>query len=255
MIDSHSHVDADAFDTDRADVLARAWDAGIQWLVDPGCDVASSRKALALARQDARIHAAVGIHPHSATEATSEALRDVEAMASDPRVVAIGETGLDYHYTFSPAEAQRESLRQHVRLARRVGKPLILHCREAEDDLFAILAEEDASQAGGVVHCFTGTSAAALQLVAAGYYIGITGIVSFKKSDQVQETAGRVPLDRLLVETDAPYLVPIPHRGRRNEPAYLTHTIAAIARLRGLAPEEIAAATAANAARLFRITG
>ncbi|MHB2018862.1 MAG: TatD family hydrolase [Candidatus Xenobia bacterium] len=247
MVDSHSHVDAEAFDTDREDVLNRARRAGIVGIVDPGCDLPSSEKAVALAHRHADVWAAVGVHPHSAQETTAEVLARLEALAGDARVVAIGETGLDYHYNFSPPEQQRASLAAHLELARRIGKPVILHCRNAEDDLLAALQ----GPLTGVVHCFTGPAQVALELVRRGFYIGITGIVSFKKADEVHETARVVPLERLLVETDAPYLAPIPHRGKRNEPSFLPFTVQAIAARRGMPAVALAAATADNARRLF----
>lgn len=253
MVDSHTHIDSEEFDGDRAEVLARARAAGVTLMVDPGCDVPSSERAVALAEAHEDVYAAVGIHPHTAREASPAAFDTLRRLAAHPRVVAVGETGLDYHYDFSPRDQQRESLAMHVALAHEVGLPMVLHCRNAEEDLIAILERLDGARCGGVVHCFTGPAAVAMRLVALGFYIGVTGIVTFKKAVDVQETARQVPVERLLVETDAPYLAPIPYRGKRNEPAYVAETVRCIAGLRGMSVEALAEATAANARRLFRL--
>lgn len=263
IVDSHCHLDAEPFDADRAEVLARARAAGVTVVVVPGTDLASSRKAVDLVRAasgEPRLFAAVGIHPHSASECLTPAegtaddvLEALRGLALEPGVVAIGETGLDYHYNFSPPDVQRASLRRQVRLARALDRPLILHCRDAEADILRIIAEEGAS--GGVVHCYTGGLETAQALLAAGFYLGFTGIVTFKNSQALRDVAAAVPLDRILLETDSPYLAPIPHRGRRNEPAFLPGVAAVIAGLHGLSAAALAQRAAENTARCFRLPG
>ncbi|HEY4000576.1 MAG TPA: TatD family hydrolase [Candidatus Xenobia bacterium] len=253
IFDSHTHIDSDDFDADRDEVIQRARQAGVKLMVDPGCDVASSERAVSLSGSVSEVYAAVGIHPHSAKAADDAAFDHLRTLYSAPKVVAVGETGLDYHYDFSPREQQRASLERHIELSHETRLPLILHCRNAEDDLIAMLRRLDGARHGGVVHCFTGPWEHARTLLDMGFYIGITGIVTFKKATEVHETAVNVPLDRLLVETDAPYLAPLPHRGKRNEPAYVLHTVQQIASLRGASGEVISQAVTQNARRLFNI--
>jgi TatD DNase family protein len=259
IIDSHCHLDADDFDNDREAVLSRARDNGVQAIVLPGTDLASSRKALRIVAdqqtgEQPKLFAAVGIHPHTATEGLDdEAFTTLRDMSRHERVVAIGETGLDFHYNFSPPEAQLESLRRHVRLAREVGKPLILHCRNAEPELLDVLTHEQAATCGGVVHCYTGTQKTAERLLGMGFYLGFTGIVTFKKAEELREVAARVPLDRLLLETDSPYLAPIPHRGKRNEPSFLPRVAEMLAPLHATTAAELAAAALRNTVRCFNL--
>jgi len=200
------------------------------------------------------IWAAVGIHPHDAARIPEGAIEEIERLAAEhPRVVAVGETGLDYYYENSPAAEQQEALRRFIAIARRAQKPLSLHIRDAHADAVRILTEEGAREVGGVIHCFTGGLGDARAYVGLGFHISLSGVVTFKSAAPIREAAAWVPRERLLVETDCPFLAPVPMRGKRNEPAYITHTAAAAASLRGEAAIDFAAATTANARALFRL--
>jgi TatD DNase family protein len=250
LIDTHAHLDGADFAQDLEAVLARAAAAGVVAMVSCGQDEATSRLSLALAAAHAEIRPAVGVHPHEARSAGD--LRWLDAMLDDAAVVAAGEMGLDYHYDFSPREVQREVLESQLDRADAHGLPVILHCREAEDDLAAILRARFARGRLGVVHCFTGPYEWGARLIEEfGLFLGIGGAVTFKNAKELHDAATRLPLDHLVLETDCPFMTPAPHRGMRNEPAYMTRTCARLAELRGTAPETIAAATTANAHRLF----
>lgn len=257
IIDAHAHVSSEKFAQDRDEVLARARAAGVEAIVDVGCSVESSRASLAFAEAHPDVWAAVGVHPHDAKdwdEATRPAL---EAMAASPRVVAIGETGLDFHYDLSPRDVQRRVFREHLRLATDLARPLVLHVREAYDEALTTLDEVLGPWAGdaprGISHCFTGTAEQALGFVRRGFHVSFTGVVTFKNAASVQAAAQAVPLDALMVETDCPYMAPVPHRGRRCEPAFVVDTARAIARLRGVDDEQVFRATVENTRRVFRL--
>jgi TatD DNase family protein len=201
------------------------------------------------------IWAAVGIHPHDAARIPEGAIEEIERLAGEhPRVVAVGETGLDYYYAHSPAAEQQETLRRFIAMARRTRKPLSLHIRDAHPDAIRILGEEGARDVGGVIHCFTGDLGNARAYIDLGFHISLSGVVTFKSATGVREAAAWAPVERLLIETDCPFLAPVPLRGKRNEPAYITHTAAAVASLRGQDPLDFAAATTANARTLFRLS-
>jgi len=253
LIDSHAHLDFPQFDRDRGEVMERAWRAGLVAVVNPGADLASSRRACNLAAREERVWAAVGIHPHSATE-WEEGKAEIRRLAAGPRVVAIGETGLDYYRMLSPAHVQQEALVGHIHLARELGLPLILHCRDAYPDMMEILRREKAGEVGGVVHCFSGDEEAAHRALNMGFYVGFAGPVTFASAHGLRRVVRGVPLDRLVVETDCPYLAPEPWRGKRNEPALVTKIVEAVARTRGVSPDQVASVTAENARRLFRLT-
>lgn len=250
MIDTHAHLDFPEYDEDREAVIARAWAAGLTAVITVGTDLARSRRAVSLAEGDPRIHAAVGIHPHEATklEAEFDALAEI---ARHPRVVAVGETGLDYHHP-EPAPALQESaFRRQIGLARALGLPVIVHSRDAHDDVLRILAEEGPVE--GVMHCFSADERVAEAALALGLHISFSGTVTFKNAAVTKEVARRVPLERLLVETDCPFLSPHPFRGRRNEPARVVLVAEEIARLRGLPVEALSRRVEENARRLFRL--
>ena len=211
----------------------------------------SSQDAIELAQGYAGIWATAGIHPHYAADAPPELEGDLERLIRQPRVVALGEVGLDYHYDFAPRDVQQEVFRRQIRLARRERKPLVIHNREAADDVVRILQEEDAHEVGGVFHCFWGDEALAAAVVEMGFYVGVGGPVTFKKSDDLRAVLKSVPLDRIIVETDSPYLAPVPYRGRRNEPAYVVETAKFLAELLGMGLEELGDVTTQNAHRLF----
>ncbi|MDE0173848.1 MAG: TatD family hydrolase [Defluviicoccus sp.] len=253
LVDSHCHLDFDAFDGDRAEVLERASAAGVGRVVTICTRLTEFERVRALARDHRAVDCSVGIHPHNVEdEGTAETARLV-ALAAEPEVVGIGETGLDFYYDHSPREDQRASFRNHIAAARETGLPLIVHTRDADDETAAILSEEMGEGAfPGVIHCFSAGPALAETAIELGLYISFSGIVTFRKSDELRGIAAEVPLDRMLVETDAPYLAPVPRRGKRNEPAFVAHTAAAIAQIKGIDVDAISQQTTDNFFRLFR---
>jgi TatD DNase family protein len=250
LVDSHCHLDFDDFQGREDEFLAAMAENGIGWALIAGVTLERFPGVLALAERFPGLYAAVGVHPD-----TEEGQEPDEAiligLAEHPRVVAIGETGLDYYRLVGDLEWQRKRFRTHIRAARRCRKPLIIHTREAAADTLRILEEEGAGEIGGVFHCFTETRAVAEAALALGFHISISGIVTFKNALQIKEIASWVPLDRLLVETDAPYLAPVPYRGKLNHPALVRHVAAEVAKLRGIDLEELAHATTSNFFRLF----
>jgi TatD DNase family protein len=260
LIDSHVHLDGPQFDGDRAEVIARARAAGVELMLEiAGSDIGqgSLEPGLRLADEYDFIYAAIGLHPHEASifdEALEKLLLDY---ASHPKVVGWGEIGLDYHYDHSPRDVQRDVLRRQLQLARHSRLPVIIHTREAEEDTIVILREEwsdaEAREIGGVFHCFSGTRALAEAALDLGFYLSFSGVVTFKTAVELRDIAATIPIDRFLVETDCPYLAPVPHRGKRNEPAFVRETATLIAAIRGIELEEVARATSANFRRLFRV--
>ncbi len=257
LIDTHAHLSFSDFDADRDEVLARAWDAPIEYIVTIGSGqgVEGNHTAVALAHTDPRIFAAVGIHPHDAEKEGAAGIEALTAFIGQERVVALGEMGLDYHYHHSSREAQEACFRAQLKLAHRHSLPVIIHDREAHAGVWRIIEDEGVPPAGGVFHCFSGDVAFAEKVVAAGFFISIPGIVTFDRAHDMQGVAAMIPLERLLLETDSPYLAPIPHRGRRNEPAYLIHTARKIAAIKGVALSDVARVTTLNAKRLFNLPG
>jgi TatD DNase family protein len=256
LIDSHCHLEPADFGDEREAVIARAREAGLVAMVciGSGRSLDEVRNAVGLAETHADLWAAVGIHPHDAARIPAGALEEIERLATThPRVVAVGETGLDYHYDHSPPEAQQAALRSFIGIARRANKPLSLHIRDAHDDALRICAESGAAEVGGAVHCFTGNRDEAERWVALGFHLSFSGAVTFKSAGQIREAAAWAPLERILVETDCPYLAPVPLRGKRNEPAYLVHTAQLVAQVRGIDIESFGQATSANTRRLFRL--
>lgn len=256
LIDTHAHVDAPDFDGDRLEVLERARDAGVGAVIIAGAarTVADLERTADTAEIAAPValYATAGVHPHEARFYGDEHEAAIERLAARPAVVAIGETGLDFHYNHSPPEVQAEVFARHVAVARRVGLPLVCHIRDAHGQARQILDAAGAAEVGGVIHCFTGGPADAAAYVERGFYISLSGIVTFgKNAEPIREAARQVPADRLLVETDSPYLAPVPVRGRRNEPAFVAHTVARVAQLRGITEETLAEQTSANARALF----
>jgi TatD DNase family protein len=256
IVDSHCHLDFEDFREDLASVIDRARSAGIIAMVCVGSgeDLATAERAVALANREADIYAAVGIHPHDAAKLTPDLWTALEKLAADPRVVGIGETGLDYFYDHSPRDVQREVFQRFLRLAATVARPIICHVRDAHEDAIAVLRAGPLPDAGGVIHCFTGTVEDARRYLDLGLYLSFSGVMTFKKADELRKAAAYAPADRILVETDAPYLAPIPHRGQRNEPAFVAKTLEALAQVRGISLPTAAEATTANAFRLFQLS-
>ena len=258
LIDSHAHLDFADYETDLPDVVRRAREAGIVHVVvvgqfREGAGIAAAREAVDLARTDRTFFSATaGIHPHDAALATAADVRELEKICRDPDVVAVGECGLDYHYDRSPRDVQRERFAEQVRLAKRLHKPVVVHTREADEDTAATL-ERELGPEGGVIHCFTGDWAAAQRYLALGLHISLSGVLTFKSADALRDAAARIPVDRLLVETDSPYLAPVPYRGKRNEPAYVTRTAASLAELRRMPIPQVERTTTENARRALRL--
>lgn len=260
FVDTHCHLDPQYFPESRGgpdEVLSRAQAAGVHGfvVVGVGRDLEPARSAVALAKRiPERIGAAVGVHPHDATTLTDETYEELAKLAAEPEVAAVGEIGLDYHYDHSPRDVQRAAFARLVGLARALKKPIVVHTRSAPADTIDILASEGARDVGGVIHCFSEDRAFAEKALDLGFDISFSGIVTFKSSSAIQEVATWAPLDRIVVETDSPYLAPVPLRGKPCEPAFVVHTARRVAELRGIAADELAAATTANAERLFRRT-
>lgn len=243
--DSHLHLTDARFDDDRDEVLARARQAGVREMVSVGTDPADARRCVALARAESGVWATAGLHPHDASRFSDSLLSEVRELAALKEVVAVGETGLDFHYDNSPRDIQRESFRAHLALAAETGLPAVVHSREADEETAAAL-REFAGRCRGVLHCFTGGDRLLETGLDAGWFVSFSGILTFG-GPAMEAQARRVPADRLMVETDSPYLAPVPRRGRRNEPAYVLHTCARLAELRGVPTEELVAATRRNA--------
>jgi TatD DNase family protein len=252
LVDSHCHLDFPEFAPELDAVVARAREAGVGTCVSIGTTLEKFPQVRAIAERFPDVWCSVGIHPHEAeTELLSDAVPLI-ALAQHPRVVGIGETGLDFYYNHSPREPQIANFRAHIAAARELKLPLIVHTRDADDDTIAVLEDEMGKGAfTGLIHCFTGTKRLADAALANGFSISVSGIATFKKSDELRAVLKDVPLDRLLVETDAPYLAPMPHRGKRNEPAFVAHTAAMLAGLKGVSADELARATTDNFFRLF----
>jgi TatD DNase family protein len=252
LVDHHCHLDFPQLAENREAVIRRAKAAGVGVLVTISTRIRRLPEILAIAESDPDLYCSVGTHPHQAHEELDIGIDEIVRLAQHPKVVAIGEAGLDYHYKHSTPEAQAEGFRRHIAAARATGLPLEIHSRDADADMARILGEEHAKGAfPAILHCFTGGAELARAAVALGLHVSFSGVVSFKKSEDLRAIAAEVPLDRLLVETDAPFLAPEPHRGRTNEPAYVVHTAAAVAKARGITSEALAAATTENFFRLF----
>jgi TatD DNase family protein len=253
LIDSHAHLDMKDFKRDLDDVLERALQEGLTHIITIGIDLVSSQEALKLANQYDYIYSTIGFHPHNANEAESEQLEKICEFASEPKVVAWGEIGLDFYRNYSPREKQMEVFKRQLDLAYEVDLPVIIHERDAYAEVYAILKKKRNRITRGVIHCFSGDYDQAMAYMDLGYYISFTGKVTYKNMSKLQDAAAGVPLDRILVETDAPFLTPVPKRGKRNEPAFVTHTAQKIAELRNMSFEEVAQQTSENTKRLFGI--
>ncbi|OJV62299.1 MAG: hydrolase TatD [Clostridiales bacterium 38-18] len=253
FFDSHSHLDASQFDDDRELMIKRTQLNQIDFILNPGADLPSSQKAVELANRYPFIYAAVGIHPHDVEMMTEEMLSEIETLAQNPKVKAIGEIGLDYYRDLSPRELQKKWFIEQLRLAKKLNLPVVIHDRDANEDVLKILKEERQFETGVLMHCYSGSKELALQYVKLGAYISIAGPLTYKNARKTVEVVEAVPVDRLMIETDAPYLTPEPYRGKRNEPMYVRHTCQRMANIKGVYLEEMAQITKENAMRFFNI--
>ncbi len=253
IFDTHAHYDDDAFDEDREILLAGLNAAGIGTVVNIGASLASTKTTLALAERYPFIYAAVGVHPSETAELDEERMKWLEEMCASPKVVAVGEIGLDYHWDEPEREVQKRWFREQIRLARRVDLPMVVHSRDAAKDTLDIIKEEQASEAGGVIHCFSYGVEIARAYLDMGFYLGVGGVLTFKNAKKLREVVAYMPMDRLLLETDCPYMAPTPHRGERNSSMYLPLVVKAVSGIKGIPEEEVIAVTEANARRMYRL--
>lgn len=255
VVDTHAHLASSEYDDDRDAVMNRAWEAGLAAIVviGAGDGLESNQRALNLLSQDNRLFAAVGIHPHDAAGASEDWISDIRTMLQVPRVVAIGEIGLDFHYDI-PRDAQRRWFRRQIELAHELSLPIVIHDRDAHDEILTILDDVGWPPRGGIFHCFSGDVALATHVTQKGFFISIAGVVTFKKADQLKDVVRSVPLEKMVLETDAPFLAPVPHRGKRNEPSFVMHVVDAVAEIKGVSSEDVAQTTSTTAAHLFGIT-
>ena len=249
--DSHAHLDDPRFEQDFDETIARMQQNGVTGMMNIGCDLPSSERSVELAGRFDWVWAAVGSHPDDADHVDTARIERYRALCKHPRVKAVGEIGLDYHYEDVPRDVQRQAFRMQMQLAREVGLPVVVHEREAHGDAMELL--DDFPDVTGVFHCYSGSAEMARELVRRGWYVGFTGVVTFKNARRAVETVEALPLDRILIETDCPYMAPEPYRGRRNDPSYVPLVAARIAGIKGISPEEAGRITRENAARLFRL--
>ena len=251
LFDTHAHMNDEAFDADREQMILGLPEKGIRYVMNVGCSLHSSGDCIAMAEKYPFVYASVGTHPDAAAEVNEEVIEAYRQMAKHPKVLAIGEIGLDYYYETVPRDVQQKAFRMQMELARELKMPVIIHERDAHDDAMRIVKEfKDVT---GVFHCYSGSAEMARQLVNMGWYIGFTGVLTFKNARKAVETAQRIPLDRIVLETDCPFMAPEPFRGKRNDPGYLYRMAERLAEIRDITPEEAQAATMENAKRLYRL--
>ena len=255
LIDSHAHIQGKGYLGETAAVIQRAAEAGVEQIVVVGGagDMSSNTAAVALTESWPNLYATVGMHPHDAKDVGEDELQELKKLTAHPKVIAVGETGLDYYYNHSPREVQRRVFAQFICLARETGLPLVVHERDAARECVELLQNEGAGKICGVIHCFTGDYDAARDYLDLGFYLSFTGIITFKNAEPLRDVVRKVPLENMFVETDSPYLTPVPHRGKRNEPAYVRVVAEAVARAKGIALEEVAQTTTRNVRQLFQI--
>lgn len=251
--DTHAHLDDKNFRADQDDVIKRAKEAGVELIVNVGYNISSARRTLELVEKYDFIYGAVGMHPHDAKDLNGEGLRVLKRMAQHPKIKAIGEIGLDYYWNHSAHDIQQRVFRRMIHLAKELALPIIIHDRDAHEDIFTIVKEEGAQDVGGIFHCYSGSVALAQEAVEMGFYISIAGPITFHNARKTLEVVREIPLEYLLIETDCPYLTPAPYRGKRNEPAYVIHVAEMIAKIKEIPVEEVAQTTFANGKKVFKI--
>ena len=255
LIDSHAHIQGSKYAGEVDAVIARARGAGVETIIAVGGagDMSSNNEAVALAAQFANVYATVGMHPHDAKDVGNDELRALRQLTSQPKVIAVGETGLDFYYNHSPHDVQRRVFAQFIQMARETELPIVVHERDAAREVVEQLRTEGSGKLCGVIHCFTGDYEAARTYLDLGFYLSFTGIITFKNAEPLRDVVGKVPLDRIFVETDSPYLTPVPYRGKRNEPAYVRFVAEMIAKVKGAPLDEVGRVTTGNVKKLFRI--
>ena len=249
IIDTHAHVDMDAYDEDRAEVIQRARDNGVEYILNIGCDIDSSLRSMELAERYDFIYATAGVHPHDVKSIDNNTYDHLRSLLTHPKMIALGEIGLDFYKNYSPRDLQKEHFRKQAELACELNKPIIVHSRDANEEIVDILSDyypKNPSARSGIFHCFSGNQELADRVLEMGFYISFSGSVTFKKSDDLRAVAQMVPADRLFVETDCPFLAPVPRRGKRNEPSYVGHTAQLIADVRGLKIDDVQRTTTLN---------
>ena len=253
LVDTHAHLDFPRFKKDRSQVIERAFQNEIEYIVNIGADLKSSENSIKLANKYENIYAVVGIHPHDADDADLDAFKKLRELAVKDKVVAIGETGLDFHYDNSPREKQKQAFRAQLRLASELNLPVVIHARDADEDAIKILKEEGIENIGGIMHCFASDVKMAKEALDLGLYLAFGGLITFSNLDNLRRVVKNVPMDKMLIETDAPYLTPDPYRGKRNEPLYVKYVAEKIAEIKDLSLEEVAEITTRNAERIYNI--
>lgn len=252
-IDSHAHLQDKRFEKDVDEVIERALNGGLEMIVCVGYDLESSREALDIAKKYPQVKAIVGVHPHDASTINDKTMAELWDMGKDPRVVAIGEMGLDYYRDLSPRDVQQDGFRTQIHLAKELGKPIVIHDRDAHEDVVSIIKKEKAGVNGGVMHCYSGHLPMAVEIMRESFYISFAGPLTYKNAQKSVEVAAKIPLERILVETDCPYLTPEPHRGKRNEPLMVCEVAKKLAEIRGKSYEEVVYTTSNNVKKVFRI--
>ena len=253
IIDTHAHLDFPRFKKDREEVIERAIEGGVKTIVNIGADMTSSRNSVELSRRYEEIYAVIGMHPHSAKDFDLNVSKKLKNLADNDKVVAIGEIGLDFHYDNSPREEQKRAFRAQLRLAKDLDLPVVIHTRDADEDTIKILKEEKADEIGGIMHCFASDKKLANEVLDLGFYLAFGGLITFKNLQDLRDVVKDVPLDRMLLETDAPYLTPEPYRGKRNEPLYVKYVAEKVAEIKGISLEKVAQKTSENAKAVYNL--
>ncbi|MTI61438.1 MAG: TatD family deoxyribonuclease [Firmicutes bacterium] len=252
FIDTHAHLDFSNYDHDRDEVIKRAHDEGVSHIINIGADLESSQRSVELADRDSSIYAAIGIHPHEAAGVDKQSIEQLKKLATHKKVLAIGEIGLDYHYDNSPRETQQEVFRKQLKLAHELSLPVVIHNREADRDCLSILKDEGVEQLGGIMHCFNSSLDFAWQILDLNLYIAFGGVITFKNAGDLRDVVKSLPVDKIVIETDSPYLTPHPCRGKRNEPAYVKLVLEKIAEIKDIPAAELARITSDNAKKAYR---
>lgn len=253
LIDSHAHLDSIQFKEDLDSVMRKIEDSGVELVINPGADMKSSRRIVELVKKYSILYGAVGVHPHDTEDMKEEDLNEIRNLAKEKKIVAIGEIGLDYYYDHSPREVQKEMFKKQIKIAKELKLPIIVHEREAAKDVFDIIKEENDDNLTGVIHCFSGSLEMALEYIKLGFYISFGGPVTFKNAKKPKEVVAKIPIEKLLVETDSPYLTPTPYRGKRNDSSYLKYIVEEIAKLKNVDYEMLSKVTNKNTKKLFNI--